>query len=195
MNDPLRGMRRAIAQGKVRVLRWPADEECPVKKGERYKVQAIEIEIETIQRKIVKGKPPEWHATYVRIERDRVHLLRQAPPVHATHERDLDLDADLAERARRDGQYTSSRLTAVPDEPESVGPDWKDPDSEKRRLRHKEHRADQEKERRLRLLQRRLDYAVKNAAGPDEEMAIMAGVAKLIDPELGGTVEPPNQAA
>jgi hypothetical protein len=26
-------------------------------------------------------------------------------------------------------------------------------------------------------------------------MAIMAGVAKLIDPELGGTVEPPNQAA
>jgi hypothetical protein len=195
VSDPLKGLRRSIAEGKVKVLIWPADQECPVQKGQRFKIQSIEIEIETVQRKIVKGRAPEWHATFVRHEPDRVYLLRQAPPVHATHEQDHDLDSSMAERARRDGQYTSSRLTAVPNEPETVGPDWKDPNAEKRRLRHKEDRATQEKERRLRLLQRRLDYAIKNAANPEEEMAIMAGVAKLIDPDLAGTAEPPNQAA
>jgi hypothetical protein len=186
MSDPLKGMRRAIAQGKMRVLRWPADQDCPVEKGERFKVQSIEIEIDSIQRKIVKGKPPEWHATYVRHEKDRHYYLRQAPPVHATHEKDQDLDADMAERARKDGHYTSSRLTAVPDEPETVGPDWKDPGAEKRRLRHKEHRNEVERERRERLLHRRLGEALK-AADDDTHVMILAQVSKL--------VEPPDQAA
>jgi len=186
MSDPLKGMRRAIAQGKMRVLRWPADQDCPVEKGERFKVQSIEIEIESIQRKIVKGKPPEWHATYIRHEKDRHYYLRQAPPVHATHEKDQDLDADMAERARKDGHYTSSRLTAVPDEPETVGPDWKDPGAERRRLRHKEHRKEVERERRERLLHRRLGEALK-AADDDTHVMILAQVSKL--------VEPPDQAA
>ena len=179
MTDPLQGMRRAIAQGKMRVLRWPADRECPVDKGQRFKVQSIEIEIETIQRKIVKGKPPEWHATYIRIEKDRVHLLRQAPPVHATHEKDNNLDNGLAEQARRDGNYTSSHLTAVPQEPETVGPDWKDPNAEKRKLRHKEHRQEVERERRERLLHRRLGEALKEA-DDQTHVELLAAGSKLV---------------
>ena len=186
MADPLAGMRRKIASGDLRVLRWPADRDCPVEKGQRFKVQAVEIEIETVQRKIVKGKPPEWHATFIRHEKERINLLRQSPPVHATHEKPEDIDIGMAERARRDGNYTSSRVSAVPDEPESVGPDWKDEMAEVRRLRHKEHRNEIERERRERLLHRRLGEALK-AADDNEHVEILAAVAKL--------VEPPDQAA
>ena len=186
MNDPLKGMRRKIANGEMRVLRWPADRDCPVEKGQRFKVQAIEIEIETIQRKLVKGKPPEWHATYIRHEKERYYHLRQAPPVHATHERPEDIDVGKAERARRDGNYTSSRVTAMPEEPESVGPDWRDEMAEKRRLKHKEHRKEVERERRERLIHRRLGEFLKQA-DDDTHVQIMAQVAKL--------VEPPDQAA
>jgi len=186
MADPLAGMRRKIASGDLKVLRWPGDRECPVEKGQRFTVQAVEIEIETVQRKIVKGKPPEWHATFIRHEKDRIYLLRQAPPVHATHEKPEEVSGSMAENARRDGNYTSSRVSAVPDEPETVGPDWKDQNAEVRRLRHKEHRNEIERERRERLLHRRLGEALK-AADDNEHVEILAAVAKL--------VEPPDQAA
>ena len=186
MSDPLKGMRRKIANGEIKVLRWPADHDCPVEKGQKFEVQGLTIEIETIQRKIVKGKPAEWHVTYIRHEPDRVYLLRQAPPVHETHEKPEDVTVSGAERARRDGHYTSSRITAVPEEPESVGPDWQDKDAEKRRLRHKEERKEVERARRERLLHRRLGEALK-AADDNEHVKILAEVARLVDP--------PDQAA
>ena len=186
MKDPLAGMRRKIASGDLKVLRWPADRECPVEKGQRFKVQAVEIEIESVQRKIVKGKPVEWHATFIRHEKDRVFLLRQAPPVHATHETLDDISVSKAERARRDGNYTSSRVSAVPDEPESVGPDWKDDMAEKRRLRHQQERREVERKRAENLLHRKLGEVLK-AADDDQHVHILAQVAKLVDP--------PDQAA
>ncbi len=77
MSDPLKGMRRKIANGEVKVLRWPAEHPCPVENGDRFKVQGIEIEIHSVNRHIAPGKPVEWHATFVRHEKDRVYLLRQ----------------------------------------------------------------------------------------------------------------------
>ena len=186
VNDPLKGMRRKIANGDIRVLRWPADQPCPVENGDRFKVQGIEIEIHSIKRHIAPGKPVEWHATFIRHEQERISLLRQSPPVHASHDRPEDVTVSMSERARRDGQYTSSRVAAMPDEPESVGPDWKDEMAEKRRLKHKEHRKEVERERRERLLHRRLGEFLKQA-DDNTHVEIMAQVAKL--------VEPPDQAA
>ena len=186
MNDPLKGMRRKIANGEVKVLRWPADQPCPVQNGDRFKVQGIEIEIHSVKRHIAPGKPVEWHATFIRHEKDRVYLLRQAPPVHATHETLEDISVSKAERARRDGNYTSSRVSAVPDEPESVGPDWKDDMAEKRRLRHQQERREVERKRAENLLHRKLGEVLK-AADDDQHVHILAQVAKLVDP--------PDQAA
>lgn len=186
MADPLAGMRKKIASGEIRVLRWPGDRDCPVQNGQRFQVQGVEIEIHSIKRHIAAGKPVEWHATFIRHEKDRVYLLRQAPPVHATHEKPDEVSGSLAERARRDGNYTSSRVSAVPDEPETVGPDWKDQNAEVRRLRHKEHRSQIERERRELIAKRRLGEALQ-AADDNQHLEILAAVAKL--------VEPPDQAA
>lgn len=131
-------MRRDIAERKLQVLRWPADGPCPVEKGERFKVLGFVIEIETIQRKLIPGKPAEYHVTFIRHEPDRVYLLRQGKPVNADQKKDVDIDLPAAERARRDGEYTASRVSAMQMEPESVGPEWKDkhaPRNEERRQR------------------------------------------------------------
>jgi hypothetical protein len=161
VKDPLAGMRLSIAEKTIKVLRWPADEPCPVEKGEKFEVRGAVIEIETINRKIVKGAPAEWHATFIRHEPDRVHLLRQNPPVHAGSEKDLDIALPAAERARRDGNYTSSRVSAMPMEPESVGPDWIDPRSAERSLLHKEARKDLERERMEQAAKSRLNRILK----------------------------------
>jgi hypothetical protein len=152
-------MRKRIYSGEIKVLRWPGDSECPVQKRQRFKVQGIIIEIDTIQRKIVKGKPPEWHATFIRHERDRVYLMRQSLPVQATHERPEDVTLDMAERARRDGNYTSSPVVAIPQEPETVGPDWKD----KKRLERERARQEALKQIRRKKYERDTSRRVKIA--------------------------------
>ena len=144
--DPLKGKRKKIASGEMRVLIWPADGPCPVEKGQRFKVMGIVIQIHSIERRIQAGKPVQWHATYIRHEPDRVYLVRQSQPTRATHEKPGDVTLDMAERARRDGNYTSSRVAAMPMEPESVGPDWKDKDKSKRELDRQEALAEQRHE-------------------------------------------------
>jgi phage protein D len=140
VKDPLAGYRKAINERKVSVLRYPASEPCPVGEGQFYKLQSCVIEIERPHRKIVKGKPAEWHVTFIRHEQDRVNLLRQSPPVHATGEQDASLNMTQAERARRDGNYTSTTYAAMPHEPESVGPDWQDKGAAERELKRQESR-------------------------------------------------------
>ena len=140
MTDPLKGQRKAVNDRKATVLRWPAVHECPVAKGERYPLQSCVIEIETVSRKLVKGRPAEWQATFIRHEQDRVFNLRQNPPSHASSEKDAHLDISAAEKARRDGSYTASNATAVPHEPESVGPDWKDTGAAGRELVRQDER-------------------------------------------------------
>ena len=159
MNDPLKGMRRKIANGDMRVLRWPADRDCPVEKGQRFKVMGIVIQIHSIERRIQAGKPVQWHATYIRHEPDRVYLVRQSQPARATHEKPEDVTLDMAERARRDGNYTSSRVAAMPMEPESVGPDWKD----KRRLERERQRQEAMKQIRRKKYERDTSRRVKIA--------------------------------
>lgn len=156
LKDPLAGMRRDIAHGKLKVLRWPADKPCPVEKGDRFEVLGLVIEIHTLERKFAAGKPPEWHATFIRHEPDKVYLVRQAPPVHAGSEQDADLDLSAEERARRDGNYTSSRVAAMPMEPESVGPDWKDKHQSERELRRQNDRLAMKAESEARSQARRL---------------------------------------
>lgn len=180
MADPLAGFRKSIAEGKVKVLRWPADEECPVEKGQRYKIRGVEIEIESIKRKINKGQPAEWHVTFIRHEPDRVFLLRQAPPVHAGSEKDRDIDLNATERARRDGSYTSSRVSAVPHEPESVGPEWSDPNAAQREEWRRMARAQVEKERQDHHAKSRL-LRLLAFAPPETHQQLLAGIIALCD--------------
>lgn len=140
MSDPLVGYREGINDGNVRRLIWPADRPCPVEVGQRFRLRSCEIEIESVQRRIVKGRAPEWQATFIRHETESVYLLRRTPPTHTGSEQDARLNLSQTERARRDGNYTSSRVAAVPAEPESVGPDWHDRDATARELERQNDR-------------------------------------------------------
>jgi hypothetical protein len=175
MKDPLAGMRRAIAERKLKVLRWPADKDCPVEKGQMFEVGSIKIEIETINRKLLPGKQAEWHVTFIRHEPDRYYFLRQAPPVHAGSEKDLDLDLSATERARRDGSYTSSKVAASPGEPETVGPDWEDPNSAERELWRHDARREIERKRMEQEAKSRLGRLLRGST-PEQAQVILAQV-------------------
>lgn len=140
MADPLAGQRAGLLEGKLTRLRWPGDEECPVAPGDRFTLRSCEVVIEKVERRLVKGRPPEWQATFIRLEPDRRYLLRRNPPVHPSP--DLDTDLSMAERARRDGNYTASSVAAIPQEPESVGPDWIDKEAPARELARQNERKD-----------------------------------------------------
>lgn len=157
LSDPLAGKRRLIAERKVSVLVWPAVGEdgdvlpAPVAKGDRFLVHGVpEIVIESCNRKLPAGKPAEWHASFVRLEVDRPQLLRRVPSgLPSRHDRSVGL-SDI-ERARVEGNYTSSVRMALVDEPESVGPDWKDTgvaEREARRLKDRRVVQDEETEAR-----------------------------------------------
>ena len=180
MKDPLAGMRLGIAERKIKVLRWPADVPCPVKKGDRFEIRGVVIQIESINRKIVKGAPAEWHATFIRHEPDRVHLLRQAPPVHAGSEKDLDLDISAEERARRDGNYTSSRVSAMPMEPESVGPEWEDPRAAEKELMRQTARKDIERQRMEQAAKSRLNRVLRGLP-PEQAQHMLAQIEALCE--------------
>lgn len=149
-------MRRDIAERKLQVLRWPADGPCPVEKGERFKILGFVIEIETIQRKLIPGRPAEYHVTFIRHEPDRVYLLRQGKPVNADQKKDVDIDLPAAERARRDGEYTASRVSSMQMEPESVGPDWKDKQAPQNEERRQRSRMEMRREDEVRKVSRQL---------------------------------------
>ena len=139
--DPLAGWRQSINKGKVSRIRYPGDRPCPVEVGDRFALRSCEVLIDHVERKIVKGRPAEWHASFVRIEDERTYLLRRSPPAHA--ETDQDVDLSRAEQARRDGNYTSSRFAALTNEPESVGPDWQDRSVADRAVRWQQDRNEE----------------------------------------------------
>lgn len=192
MTDALAGYREAINERKVTVLKWPASKPCPVEKGERYKLRSCEVEIDTINRKLVKGKGAEWHVTFVRHERDVPQLLRFTPPTRAPRETDSQLGMTETEKARREGNYTSSLKSASPHEPESVGPDWVDPARGTRELKRQEARRQERAERDARetsrLVRERVTHifmeAVKN--GNDISSAVTA-IYALLDEASQGT--------
>lgn len=173
-------MRVGIADRKIKVLRWPADEPCPVEKGDRFEIRGVVIEIESIKRKINKGQPAEWHATFIRHEPDRVHLLRQAPPVHAGSEKDLDIDLSATERARRDGCYTSSKVAAMPLEPESVGPDWDDAKAAEREAIRHAARKEIERERMEQAAKSRINRLLRGLP-PDQAQHMLIQIEALCE--------------
>ena len=151
MKDPLAGMRRKISAGDIAVLRWPAKtDKAPVAKGDRFTVGSSVIVIETVSRKLPAGKPAEWHASFVRIVEDKPQLLRRVPSGLPTPSDRLD-GRSVVERARVESAYTSAAKLALVDEPESVGPDWKDTgvaEREARRLKDRRVVQDEETEAR-----------------------------------------------
>jgi hypothetical protein len=178
--DPLAGWRNKIADFETSLIRYPADRDCPVKKGEVYHLRGCSITIESITRKLPAGRPAEYHVTFIRHEDDRVYLLRQSPPVHANSEHDQHINISAQERARRDGQYTSSSVSAVPQEPESVGPEWKDPTAEARRARLAELRAEVTQERQAEEMHRRIGRKLSESTVEDRGKVI-AKMAQLLD--------------
>jgi hypothetical protein len=138
--DPLAGKRRDLQSGKLRVLVWPDSPEPPVSPGERFYLQGVRIDIERVERKIIKGRPAEWHATFSREEDEVKYLLRATPPSHADSQEDRELDAEGIHRAAVESAYTSSPVAAISGEPESVGPDWEDRGRAAREVQHQEAR-------------------------------------------------------
>lgn len=164
MTDPLAGKRTDIAHGKIRRLIYPAATKhdpprprpCPVAKGERIQVRKwLTIEIEKVSRKLVRGKPAEWHVTFIRHEADRPQLLRRVPSGLPRKSNETDGLSDV-ERARRDSHYTTSPRLAIVGEPESVGPDWEDKGTVKREMDRQSARAEREAEQREAAIRRRL---------------------------------------
>lgn len=149
MNDWLTpDLKRSIAHEETRRLTWPASQPCPVAKGDRFPIRKwLTIEIDKISRRIPKGKPAEWHAEFIRHEADRPQLLRRTPAGLPLQPHEMAGLTEI-ERARRDGNYTSSPGLALIKEPESVGPDWHDPGVAEREQKRKQEREELELERR-----------------------------------------------
>jgi len=178
MKDPLAGKRTAINDRTMKTIIWPAmDDEgrtvpCPVAKGDRFTLRSCVIEIETISRSL-RGGVAEWHARFIRHERERVYLLRFTPPTRPPSEDDSHLGLSQEERAKREGMYTSSRHSASPHEPESVGPDWKD-------TRKAERELERQDARKARLDVERQDREVDRAAARVKQVGKTLG-AKGVD--------------
>jgi hypothetical protein len=146
MNDPLAGYRKQINERRITTLIWPADQPCPVEKGQMYELQSCTIEIEQPSRKLIKGRQAEWHVKFVRHEVDRPQLLRYIPPTRAPTGDDGNLNLTDTERARRESAYTSTSHAASPHEPESVGPDWEDKRRGERELERQAARKSMERQ-------------------------------------------------
>ena len=151
MTDPLQGQRKAVNERKATMLRWPATKvvrdqtihlPCPLEKGDRFELQSCAIEIDTVTRKLIKGRPAEWQATFIRHEQDTVNLLRFTPPTRAPRAEDSSIGLTDTEKARREGSYTSTAHAASPHEPESVGPDWEDKHAAERELARQTQRRE-----------------------------------------------------
>ncbi len=109
--------------------------------GERFTLQSCVIEITRVRESLKAGADPLWIAEFTRHEQEKVFLLRSAPPAHADHEEQTELDAAAIKKAAAESAYTSSQHGALPNEPESVGPDWEDTGKGQREIRRQAARA------------------------------------------------------
>lgn len=168
MPDPLAGFRRLINERRVTTLVWPASDPCPVERGERFELQSCTIEIDKVSRKLVKGRPAEWHVTFIRHEEDVPQLLRFTPPTRAPRSTDGNLTLTDTERARRESAYTSTSHAASPHEPESVGADWED-------KRRGERELERQKARKERMSEAALEREAKQAAARLKQVVLTSG--------------------
>lgn len=198
-DDPFLGRRRATADqvrdgAKVIVFAAPGNNPvCPVRKGEIYHLPSGRIQIDTFTRKVIKGREAEWHIEFIRLERDRVLLLRQTVPGPRPYETAKEPTAEEIERARLDGNYTSShdQSDGGTDAGEAVPTDWDDKGAAERRDRARRERAEirgeEDRRREKRAAKAKIDEAY--AALSDEgklklvERIKAACEAAISDPE------------
>lgn len=177
-------LKRTIAHFETRHLTWPANQPCPVTKGDRYQIRNwLTIEIDQITRRIPKNKPAIWHVEFIRHETDRPQLLRRTPAGLPLQPHELAGYGEI-ERARRDGNYTTAPGLALIDEPESVGPDWKDHRVAERRQQHATDRAEQRAEDDLKRQRRAARAALdRRLAGltPEHQQQLLAEIIRLCE--------------
>ncbi len=183
--DPFAGCRKYtsdLVRGGAKMIVFPApgkDPVCPVSKGEIYHLPGERIQVDTVTRKVMKGREAEWHIGYIRLARDRVLLLRQTVPGPRPYETAKEPTADEIERARIDGNYTSSyeKSDGGTDAGEAVPIDWEDRGLDDRRARARKDRAEirgeEDRRREKRAAKARIDETY--AALPPE------GKAKLLE--------------
>ena len=93
--------------------------------GERFELQSCVIEITRVRESLKaadeEGRPRSlWIAEFTRHEQEKVFLLRSAPPAHADHEEQTDLDAAAIKKAAAESAYTSGlRERAIDSSPPS----------------------------------------------------------------------------
>ena len=153
---------------KARILQWPHAGKCPVEVGDRFELQSCVIEITRVRESLKAGADPLWIAEFTRHEEEKVFLLRSAPPAHADHEEQTDLDAAAIKKAAAESAYTSSQHGALPNEPESVGPDWED----KGRAKREKDRLD---ERKAAMSEAMLEMEAKKLAARAKQVVLERG--------------------
>lgn len=133
VGDPLAGHRarvaKAVRDGKsTLVFEGPS----PVAKGDRFHVAGTQIVILKVTEGKNKRSEVRSDVLFSRLERDKVYLLRQTVPAARPGEVVGDgATPEDAERARIDGNYTSSAAQSDAanggtDAGEAVPPDWED---------------------------------------------------------------------
>lgn len=143
--DPLAGHRRALLDGRL-LITFDAGVPCPLEPGERFQLQGCVVTVHKVTRKLIKGTGSVWVVAFNREDVEPVYLLRSAPPAHSDRPSELNLDADAIRKAGVESAYTSSPVAAIPTEPESVGPDWKDTRAPQRELERQQARTARQKQ-------------------------------------------------
>lgn len=129
--DPLAGHRTRIAaavRGGATLFTLPApDKEPPVRKGELYHLACGRVEVDSVARRIVAGRPAEWQITFTRHLVDRLYFLRSTVPGADPDELVKAPTSGDIEHARIDGNYRTEPevdgdpLACVPPEWAEVG--------------------------------------------------------------------------
>ena len=108
--------------------------------GERFELQSCVIEITRVRESLKAGADPLWIAEFTRHEQERYFHMRGAPPAHADHEEQGELDAFSIEKARIESAYSNSAHGSIDLEAEGVDPDWDDTGRAKREKERQEAR-------------------------------------------------------
>lgn len=179
--DPFEGWRVEMAK-RIRdgqsVLVFPADVECPVRKGEMYHFPSGDILIERVGRKIVKGRQAEWHVEFIRHMNDRLYFLRNTVP--AADPEDVVREATVTdiEHARIDGNYSHSKVDGG-DELAAVPPNWQDKGRTERKVLHlkdrDEIRAEDDMKRQRKAAKATLDATLAGLT-PENQQALLARI-------------------
>lgn len=165
-----------------------------MKVGERFELQSCVIEITRVRESLKAadedGRPRSlWIAEFTRHEEEKPMLLRSSPPAHADHEEVTDLDAFAIKRAAAESAYTSSEFAAMPNEPESVGPDWVDAGKAEREAKRQEAQMEVQQQRQAQAAKSRLNRLLAGAKTPEQTQLLLAGIVALCEQAEAGDMK------